>query len=363
MNVERWVAARRPTWQKLEDILRQVEHRGITTLSRLQLQSLGRLYRSASADLSRARAMNLGGDVTTYLNNLVVKAHNQVYQRGNNRWIDLFNYLWVTFPALFRKYFVYVFVSFVLFWIPCAGTWYAIVKDPNVAHMEMQPGQPLVPDELWSTIEHKKMWTDQAQEASPLMSSAIATNNIRVSLIAFAGGVTFGLLTVWILVMNGLFIGAVFGACQVHGMLPNILSFVSAHGVIELSETWISGGAGLIMGTAMLFPGQYGRMDALKLAARPAFGLIGGCIPLLLVAGMIEGFISPRTDLSAQHKFAVAAATAVLLILYLCVPRQPIGVKKPLVQADDAQESKSGVQTAEQQVTQPVAADSAPKVS
>jgi uncharacterized membrane protein SpoIIM required for sporulation len=327
MNVERWVGARRPTWQKLEDILRQVEHRGVASLSRQQLQSLGRLYRSASADLSRARAMNLGNDITTYLNNLVVKAHNQVYQRANNRWMDLFNYLWVTFPALFRQYFVYTFVSFLLFVVPLAGTWYAIVKDPSFAHLEVQAGKPLVDEELWSTIEQKKMWTDEAQGASPAVASAIATNNIRVSLIAFAGGVTFALLTVFIIIYNGLFIGAVFGACQIHGMLPNILSFVSAHGVIELSEMWIAGGAGLIMGVAMLFPGEYGRLDALKLAARPAFGLLGGCIPLLVVAGTIEGFISPRTDIPATSKFAVAAATGVLLILYLCVPRQPLGQK------------------------------------
>jgi uncharacterized membrane protein SpoIIM required for sporulation len=114
-------------------------------------------------------------------------------------------------------------------------------------------------------------------------------------------------------------------------MLNNILSFVSAHGVIELSEMWIAGGAGLLMGVSMLFPGEYGRMDALKLSARPAFGLLGGCIPLLVVAGTIEGFISPRTDIPAQSKFAVAAATGVLLLLYLCVPRKPIGQKRPPV--------------------------------
>lgn len=275
--------------------------------------------------------MNLGHDITTYLNNLVVKAHNQVYQRANNRWMDLFNYLWVTFPALFRKYFVYTFVSFLLFAIPLAATWYAIVKDPNVAHMEVQNGQPLVSEELWSTIEKKKMWTDEAQGASPAVASHIATHNIRISLIAFAGGVTFAIMTVLIILYNGLFIGAIFGACQVHGMLPNILTFVSAHGVIELSEMWIAGGAGLIMGTAMLFPGEYGRLDALKLAARPAFGLLGGCIPLLVVAGTIEGFISPRTDIPATSKFAVAAATAVLLVLYLCVPRKPLGMRRATV--------------------------------
>src|SRR5579884_3034100 len=103
MNVERWVAKRRPVWQQLEDLLRRIDRSGLPSLDREQLQALGRLYRSISSDLSRARALNLGPDILSYLNNLAVKAHNQVYQSKKNRWLDFFNFFYATFPLLVRQ--------------------------------------------------------------------------------------------------------------------------------------------------------------------------------------------------------------------------------------------------------------------
>jgi uncharacterized membrane protein SpoIIM required for sporulation len=99
------------------------------------------------------------------------------------------------------------------------------------------------------------------------------------------------------------------------------VAFIAGHGVLELTAIFISGGAGLLIGRALLFPGQYRRIDAFKMVARDAAGLFGGCVPLLLVAGAIEGFISPRTDISPETKFAVSLATLVLLMLYLFAPR------------------------------------------
>src|SRR5687768_2365649 len=103
MNVERWVRTRRPSWQKLEELLHSIERRSMSGLKRDELRELGRLYRSASADLSRMRALNLSGDLSVYLNNLVVKAHNQVYQRRLNRWSEIFEFLWISFPRLVRE--------------------------------------------------------------------------------------------------------------------------------------------------------------------------------------------------------------------------------------------------------------------
>jgi uncharacterized membrane protein SpoIIM required for sporulation len=97
------------------------------------------------------------------------------------------------------------------------------------------------------------------------------------------------------------------------------------HGSLELPAIFISGGAGLLMGTAILFPGPHSRADALRLAAKPALGMFGGCVLLLLIAGTIEGFISPRTDLSGQTKVVVGLAAFLCLLVYLFVPRGPLG--------------------------------------
>ncbi len=321
MNVERWLKTKRLSWQQLEDLLKRVDNRGLKSLDRQQLRELGRLYRATSADLSRARALKLSSEVQVYLNNLVVKAHNQVYQTHDDRFAGLWRFVCRGFPLLVQQYIVYVLVAFLLCVVPGIGCYVEARRDVHFGQMEMAKGQALVPDELWHMIEHKRMWTDSVQDNSPAIASLIATNNIRVAIAAFALGMTFGLGTVFVLVSNGMHIGTVFGVCQYYGMADKLLAFIAAHGVLELSAIFISGGGGLLLAKSLLFPGQNSRADSLRLLARPAMQLFAGCIGLLLVAGSIEGFISPRTDISAQVKYIVSLATAILLMLYLFYPR------------------------------------------
>lgn len=321
MNVERWLKVRRPVWQKLEQLLKVIDSKGLAGLERDQLQDFGRIYRSVSADLSRARVMNLGSDVQVYLNNLLVRAHNQVYQTRHNRWADLLAFLLYDFPALVRKHILYVCLAIFIFAVPAAISYVMTLDDPHFAQLETTRGQPIVSDELWNMIEHRQMWTDSAQHYSSTVSSMIATNNIRVAILAFVLGITFGIGTSFVLCNNGLMLGTIFGVCKTYGMDHRLLAFIAPHGVLELTAIFVSGGAGLLMAKALLFPGQYKRLDALRLAARDAGAMFGGCVPLLLVAGMIEGFISPRTDLTANAKIAVSLATLVGLLLYLFVPR------------------------------------------
>jgi len=321
MNVERWLRSRRASWQHLEELLRLIEKRGLSSLGRERLRELGRLYRSASADLSRVRALSMGGDVPVYLNNLVVKAHNQVYQRERNRWAEIGSFFWVTFPGLVRENILYIAGALMIFSVPAVSSYFMVQKDINFAHLEISKGQALVPEQMWALIEQHQMWTDSVQDYSPAVSSEIAANNIRVAILAFAYGVTFGLGTLFVLFTNGMMIGTIFGVCHSYGLFGRLLAFVAPHGVLELAAIFISGGAGLVLGTALLFPGRWKRADALRKAARPALGLFGGCIPLLIVAGSVEGFISPRTDLSAEVKYGVSLATFICLLLYLFVPR------------------------------------------
>lgn len=322
MNVERWLRTRKSSWERLEQLLRTVERKGLAALDRTQLQELGRLYRSASADLSRARAMQLGQDVQVYLNNLVVKAHNQVYQTQRNRWKELLHYLWAGFPALVRKHSLYVSLSIIIFAVPMLVSYTLTRRDMTFAQMEIMKGHPILSDEMWDMIEHHQMWTDPVEHYSAQVSSLIATNNIRVAILAFVLGITAGFGTSFVLCNNGLMLGTIFGVCKNYGMDARLLAFIAPHGVLELSAIFISGGAGLLLGRALLFPGQYSRVDALRLVAKDAAGMFGGCIPMLLIAGLIEGFISPRTDLSPDTKFAVSLATMICLFLYIFIPRE-----------------------------------------
>jgi uncharacterized membrane protein SpoIIM required for sporulation len=142
------------------------------------------------------------------------------------------------------------------------------------------------------------------------------TNNIAVSLAACATGMFAGLGPVYMMLFNGLLIGVVGSACQRVGMSMDLWSFVAPHGVLELPAIFIAGGAGLLLAHGILFPGSLPRRDAIAEAGARAIRLLLGVIPILVIAGVIEGFVSPTATPPAA-KFAIAAALFVLFTLYL----------------------------------------------
>ena len=139
----------------------------------------------------------------------------------------------------------------------------------------------------------------------------------KVAIGAFAMGITFAIGTIFILIINGLHLGTIFGACHMHGLARQLLTFVYGHGPLELSAIFICGGGGLLMGKALLFPGRFRRIEALKMISKDAFSLLAGCIPLFLIAGTIEGFVSPQETISATLKYTIGMLSFLTLGLYL----------------------------------------------
>jgi uncharacterized membrane protein SpoIIM required for sporulation len=115
---------------------------------------------------------------------------------------------------------------------------------------------------------------------------------------------------------NGLLIGVIGVACCLSGMSLQLWSFVAPHGVLELPAIFIAGGAGLRIAQGLLFPGLLPRRDSLARAGSEAVQLLLGTVPILIIAGLIEGFVSP-TNLSIPLKFSMAASLFVLLNTYL----------------------------------------------
>jgi len=178
---------------------------------------------------------------------------------------------------------------------------------------------------MLDTIERGEMWTHSIVGIKPIASSAIMTNNLSVSFAAFAGGMLAGLGTAYMMLFNGLLIGVLATACARAGMSLALWSFVAPHGSLELPAIFIAGGGGLLLAKGILVPGFLSRRESLVEAAAVAVRLVLGIIPLLVVAGVIEGFVSP-SDLAPAAKFAIGASMFVLLAAYVTLTPGDAGV-------------------------------------
>ena len=306
--LERFVSRRKGDWERLERLIALGQASPAGAPSAEEIMELAYLYRRAAADLAIARRDFPGDRLALYLNQLVARAHAVVYRSEAGEWRGIITFFRQGFPALFRETLPFTAAAFFVFILAGAAGFFAVLLAPDSATY-------LVPSQVVASVREQRMWTEEVPLPPQLLASLIMTNNIRVVLFAFAGGVLFGVATFFVLASNGLVFGAIAGLCQAYGLSLRLWSFVVPHGFIELTVIFIAGGAGLRLGYALLHPGLYPRRESLILASRQVVKLLFGCVPLLVVAGAIEGFISSST-LLPEAKLAVGAASGVLLYCY-----------------------------------------------
>jgi uncharacterized membrane protein SpoIIM required for sporulation len=312
MRLDTFIQQRQAEWQRLEALTQQAKSNA-ESLSSGELYELGRLYRVATSDLALAQRDFANQQVTIYLNQLVGRSHALIYREEPLRLQQLREFYRETFPRLFRQLLPYTAIAFALFMAPAVLAFVLVWFDPERIYIFLGSGPEI--RRLVSTVEDGRLWTEIAPTVRSAASAAILTNNIGVMFMAFAGSMTGGLLTLYIMLLNGINIGAIFGLLQAHGLSGGLAEFVAAHGPIELSVIFLSGGCGLYVADGLFRPGLFSRKDALVLRARVAVQIILGSVPLLILAGIIEGFISP-SGLPWIIKAAVGVATGVALFWY-----------------------------------------------
>jgi uncharacterized membrane protein SpoIIM required for sporulation len=304
-----WLQKRRPYWARIDELLTRSGGSGVRALTHPELQELALLYRQTASDLATIREDASSRNLAHYLNQLLGRAHNLIYMGRRSRPIGIIKFYRETFPQIFHDTLPYTLAAAAIFFATAAAGLMVAIVDPGFQRYFLGP-------EMMDTIAKQQMWTHSIVSVKPLESSAIMTNNLAVSLTTFALGVTAGLGTVWMLAFNGLLFGVISGACWHAGMLGQLMSFVAPHGVIELPAIFIAGGGGLLMAKGLLFPGTLPRRASLALEGGRAVRLVLGIIPMLIVAGTIEGFVSP-TDLAAKWKYTLAAGMFGSLLLYV----------------------------------------------
>jgi uncharacterized membrane protein SpoIIM required for sporulation len=309
-----WFETRKPQWDRLQTLVEQCGNRGIANLNRTELREFGLLYRQVAADLSILRQDRTGTHYARYLNQLLGRAHSIIYTGKKTSFRTLLKFFTGEWPALLwgmRGYLAVVASIFLL-----CGMAGAILTlyNPDFALQVLGP-------KMIDSIDRHEMWTNSIVAVKPMASSAIMTNNISVCFMTFAMGATAGLGTIYMIAFNGLLMGVIGSACGTHGMSLSLWSFVVGHGSLEIPAIFIAGAAGLRLATGLLFPGRLSRRESFRIAGTEAVKLELGTVPLLIVAGIIEGFISPLA-ISPVLKFALGGALFAVLLTWISLGRR-----------------------------------------
>lgn len=312
MLPEDFIQLRRASWERLTQLIARGRGGSLQGLSADELQELGRLYRLSTSDLAVARRDFPKHAVTGYLNDLVAQGHAVVYQEGGARGRQILDFFRQVLPRTFRQTWPFTAFSGLLFLLPALISFVLVFSQTTPAN-QVVPGIDPV---LRMIRDGEEWWLEINESGRAASSSAIMTNNIGVTFTAFAGGALLGLPTIYVLITNGLLLGTIAGAAALNDFSANLWGFVTAHAPVELSVIAIAGGAGLQLGWAVLRPGLLTRRSALVVAARKALILIGGCAPLLVLAGLIEGFVSPSA-LPYAAKLGVALLSGGLMYGWL----------------------------------------------
>jgi uncharacterized membrane protein SpoIIM required for sporulation len=307
-----WIQKRRPYWDRLSTLLAQSGAAGLGRLSRAELQELALLYRQVAADLSVLRQDSTARTYAAYVNQLLARAHHIIYSGRKTNLLTLFRFLRDEYPAIFQRQIGYVLAS-----VGVSVAWGLLGAVLTNARPEFM--RHFVGPEMIATMERHQMWTQSVVSVAPMATSAIMTNNLSVSFVTFAGGIVFGVGTFFYLCVNGLMLGVIGAACHQYGMSVALWSFVAPHGSLELPSILIAGAAGFRLGHAMLFPGPLRWKESVARGGIEATRLVSGIIPLLVIAGCLEGFFSP-SHAPVWLKFTVGALLFSLLNLWLFHP-------------------------------------------
>ncbi len=312
---DRFVALRQPVWERFRERASAAERRGLKNFTGRELTAFAADYRMVAADLARARTYAVDPRVLAYLERVVSSGHNALYGlRGVSR-LPIGRLLLTELPAAAYRARRYVLAACLMFVLPGIAGYVLIREQPEVARQ-------VLPDEMIARAEaglyRQQEGVGYAQSPDPflpIVASTIIANNVQVAFGAFAFGITAGVGTVFVLVFNGLFFGAILGMFANYGLAGWILTFVAGHGVLELTAIFMAGGAGLLIARALVAPGDLTRRDALVTAGRTAVRVVGAAVCLLLLAGTIEGLLS-ASGAPAAFKLGVSAASALLVVLY-----------------------------------------------
>jgi uncharacterized membrane protein SpoIIM required for sporulation/uncharacterized RDD family membrane protein YckC len=313
------IAAGTPRWNAFAARLAIARKAGLGALSEADVRDFVSEYRALSSDMARLRTAAVGRplDELFYLSRLVAGAHNLLYRDRGMGIRGAVRFLFTGVPHEVRRSAAPIALAATLLFGPAIIAGVAVARTPGLAEKLLPSGMLQRAEDGVRRAKNGEGYIDDPQLFRPVMASGIVANNVQVTFAVFAGGITAGLLSVLMLVMNGVSIGSVMGLYASKGIAWLLIAFVAPHGVLELFAICVAGGGGFLLAAALLIPGARTRSRALVENGQRAIRLIAASTFLLVIAGTLEGFVSPIEWWPIEGKLAVSGATLLFLVFYL----------------------------------------------
>ncbi len=273
---------------------------------------LSELFIQITDDLSYSRTQYPQSQTTAYLNQLASRIHLRIYENkreDKNRFITFWRDELPTIVYQSRKPLMY---ATILFIISMLMGWLSAMYDDNFVRLIMGDGYVNMTIENIKNGDPTAVYKNFSQMDGFFM---ITFNNIKVSFYAFVAGIFLSVGTGFILFRNGVMVGSFFGFFYLEEAYSATL-VVMLHGTLELSAICIAGGAGLVMGNSILFPGTYSRFQSFKRGSKRGLKIIVGLIPIFIVAGFIEGFITRYSNMPLVFQWLIVLASAGFILYY-----------------------------------------------
>lgn len=311
LTQEEFTARRRAEWDELERVLARASRAGLAGLGPRDLEAAARLYRRAVADLAYAQSYFPGSRVEGYLSRLVVRGHAQLYAESPGAVRSAVDFYARAFPRLVRRMLPAVLLAAAILVLGGIAGFWAVQANPALA-------RAVVPD--WVRVLRPELPDGQVLGPAerPVISALILVNNVRVAVLALALGISAGLGTAYVLFQNGVLLGGLAARFHAAGLGWPFWSLILPHGWLELTAVALAGGAGFVLGWAVIDPGPYTRREALGRRGRDALSILLGTLPMWLVAAGVEGFVTPLA-IPAAWKYAVGAGVGLAAWLYLAL--------------------------------------------
>jgi len=311
-----FAARKRTRWTEFQQLADRAARHGLDSFASHELPDFAARYREVAADLARARTYRVDEATLEHLERLAAAGHNALYRNERGTWGRVWEVLARECPAAIRQARVYVAVACLTFLLP-AVTGYFLMREQPALALDLLPEVMIErADAGAERIAEGRRYVDVSLGDRPLMASGIITNNVRVAIACFAGGIFLGVGSLVLLGYNGLSIGAAAGHFANRGLLGYLMEFILGHGLLELFAIWVAGAAGVLLGRSLVSPGDMSRSDALVVNGRLAVRMVGAAAVLLIVAGLIEGFISAG-DGNVAFRAAASVGSLAFLAAYL----------------------------------------------